>query len=536
MKGYYYLFVILYQKKDFYAKKFFQKCFWYNIYMKKLYIFISIVIFVFLYFGLIALINQNKTNSDFSRERLEQLIKTYGFDSPVVSEYFDKHKITEELRKKFIVIKNENNLKEKIKEVCHLNLENKKEKNTYSNTDSYNQIVDKFSSEKTKNLTENLINNKKSINSTNNLQSSQGTPNNILSCSNDFVVILDNNINGLNIDASGNFARVSEGLLNSDLFENESFSNTHGIWIKGLDKYKNPNLFNSLWGDYQDRLIEIPGFGYYLLRESVVPDSDVFVKLKISALKQALENSQIPKEELYQKLAKTYAEDAGEIENAINVIEKYGKDKIDYDYQIAEIYRFASENTKNENKKLKYLNDAAEHYTLLIDTSNNSDVKQWSGLRLGEIYGELGDTEKAISILEKTYWNMSEKSVPLCKHTIAYNLGNYHLKEKNYDSAIYWYDNMIIDQTFKNRRKAEVYKQKGDYYSAINCYESVASSDKEDVYSLSQAAMLFAKSGDDYEAQKAYSKIQKRIKKYTKKRRKKTLNSWYYKELKNLFQ
>jgi len=86
--------------------------------------------------------------------------------------------------------------------------------------------------------------------------------------------------------------------------------------------------------------------------------------------------------------------------------------------------------------------------------------------------------------------------VPLCEHTIAYDLGNYHLDEGNYDDAIDWYDRVLHNDTFKNQHKAEVYKKKGDSDSAIRCYDAVAKSKKKDVYSLSQSGILHAKTFD----------------------------------------
>jgi len=178
------------------------------------------------------------------------------------------------------------------------------------------------------------------------------------------------------------------------------------------------------------------------------------------------------------------------------------------------------------------LNDAIQHYENLKKNSDNTNIRQWSDLRLGEAYAALGDTEKAISTLEQAYWNLPESKVPLCEHSIAYNLGNYHLKEDNYDDAIEWYDRVLHNETFKNKHKAEAYKEKGDYESAIRCYEAVANSKKKDVYSLSQSGILHAKRGDYDQAQQAFSKIQNRLKMVTQKKREKIVNSSYYQELK----
>ena len=393
------------------------------------------------------------------------------------------------------------------------------------NDGTQNSDSEKKESEKNRNST---------TNSHDNLSMFQAALGKIPARSNDFIVKLDKSIEGMELDGSGRTARVSAELLNSDLFENGAFSNVAGIWIDGLDKYKDNLIFGSLWEDYKNQFIEVPGFGHYLLKDACDTTSDEFVNLKIKVLKDALESSGNSNPELYQKLARTYAEDAGDINTAIAILDKYANAAPDYEYQKAETYRFASVNSDNPVQKSQYLDDAIEHYENLRNYSDNSDVRQWSDLRLGEAYNERGETDDAIATLEQAYWNLPEDSVPLCEHTIAYDLGNYHLDEGNYDDAIDWYDRVLHNDTFKNKRKAEVYKKKGDYDSAIRCYESVAKSKKKDVYSLSQAGILHAKNGRQDQAQNSFSRIQNRLKNSTQKRRQKIKNSSYYRELKKL--
>jgi len=254
-----------------------------------------------------------------------------------------------------------------------------------------------------------------STNSHDNLSMFQALLEELPSRSNDFIVELDRTIEGMELDATGREARVSAELLNSDLFENGAFSNATGIWITGLDKYKDNLLFDSLWEDYKDRFIEVPGFGHYLLKDALDTTSDEFVELKINVLKDALENSGNSNPELYQKLARTYAEDAGDIDTAIAVLDKYANAAPDYEYQKAETYRFASANSDNPVQKSQYLDDAIEHYENLRNSSDNSDVRQWSDLRLGEAYNERGETDEAcrkivcryVSILLLMIWGIT---------------------------------------------------------------------------------------------------------------------------------
>ncbi len=511
--------------------------------MKNIRLIAIVIISVILIIIISVAVKQNSVENSFSIEELKQLMERYGENSPIVAEYLDKHKSSEELEKQIIILrnkmnsdsykygskKNKNNVANNSNDKKNSGSLNNSSNNQFASDDKNSSYSDYLDDAKP---SDELTDENTSTNSSADLQALQNMLDNLPSRSNDFIVKLDRDINGLEINVTGREARVSADLLNSDLFENGAFSNAPGIWITGLDKYKDPLLFESLWEDYKGRFIEVPGHGYYLLRDNIAPDSEKFIELKINILKDALDKSENPADKLYHQLARAYAEEAGDIEKAVQILGKYGKDKPDYDYRIAETYRLASESTGNDEQKQQYLNDAIQHYENLKKNSDNTNIRQWSDLRLGEAYAALGDTEKAISTLEQAYWNLPESKVPLCEHSIAYNLGNYHLKEDNYDDAIEWYDRVLHNETFKNKHKAEAYKEKGDYESAIRCYEAVANSKKKDVYSLSQSGILHAKRGDYDQAQQAFSKIQNRLKMVTQKKREKIVNSSYYQELK----
>ena len=512
------------------------------------------VIIVILIIVSSVLLKQNSVKDSFSIEELKQLIEQYGEESPIVAEYLDKYKNSKELEKQIIALRNNNLLNSYRRgrsgpeglggENSKANSSKNKKRAGASNSSSDNQLVSDDNSElysdysgDEKSADESTDGNSSSDSSSySGLQAIQEMLDNLPSRSNDFIVRLDKDVNGLEINTTGREARVSLDLLNSDLFENGAFSNAPGIWITGLSKFDDASVYKSLMGDFQERFFEVPGVGYYLLRDSMVSDSKEFTNEKIKILNDALEKFKNPDDELYQLLARTYAQEVGDVEKAVNIINKYGKDKPDYDYQVAGVYRFASENTENPDERKQYFDKAVQHYEKLRNNSDDPKIRQWSDLCLGEVYGNRGQMDKAIPILEQAYWDLPKNSSPSCEHSIAYDLGKYHLSEGNYDDALEWYDRVLHTDAFKNKHKAEVYKAKGDYDSAIRSYELVSKANKKDVYSLSQSGILHAKVGDNDQAQAAYSKIQKRLKKFTRKKQKKILKSQYYKDLKKIVQ
>ena len=206
------------------------------------------------------------------------------------------------------------------------NNSNNKKKAGSLNNSSDNQFAsdDKNSSysdylDKTKPSDE-LTDKNTSTNSSSNLQALQEMLDNHPSRSNDFIVKLDRDINGLEINVTGREARVSADLLNSDLFENGVFSNAPGIWITGLDKFKDSLTYEALWQDYKNRFFDIPGYGTYIMKDEL--SEEAFAARKIEIINELIDKN--PNNKLYEELAGTFAE-SGDMNAAEKTIGKWSE-------------------------------------------------------------------------------------------------------------------------------------------------------------------------------------------------------------------
>ena len=353
--------------------------------MKNLRLLVTVIITVILIIVISVYVKQTGNEKSFSIQELKQLMEQYGENSPLVAEYLEKYKNSKELEKQIIALRNSNQLNSppfkggvpagRGGEISKSTDSNNKSKSKVSNSSSDNQFVsdnnnsvssDYIDEEKS---SDELTDKNTSTNSNDNLQALQEMMDNLPSRSNDFIVKLDKDINGLEFNATSREARVSTDLLNSDLFENGAFSNAPGIWITGLDKSKDSLTYEALWQDYQNKFLNIPGYGIYIMKDKL--SDEAFTARKIEIINELINKN--PGNNLYETLAETFAE-SGDMKSAQETIGKWSEynDKINYEYEMAEVYRLNGENSKNGETSQEYLQNAVSYYEQANSNPNMS--------------------------------------------------------------------------------------------------------------------------------------------------------------------
>jgi len=482
-------------------------------------------------------VKQNSVETPFSIEELKQLMEQYGEDSPIVSEYLDKHKNSKELEKQIIILRNKMDSdyyrnSNKSKENNIANSSNNKKNPGVSNNSSDNQFAsddndalqsDNLDKEKS---TDELTDKNSSTNSSSNLQALQEMLDNLPSRSNDFIVRLDRDINGLEMMVSGREARVSANLLNSDLFENGVFTNAPGIWITGLDKFKDSLTYEALWQDYKNRFFDIPGYGTYIMKDEL--SEEAFAARKIEIINELIDKN--PNNKLYEELAGTFAE-SGDMNSAEKTIGKWSEynDKINYDYEMAEIYRINGENSKESGDSQEYLQNAASYYE---QANTNPKMARKTALPLAKTYEKLGDMNSAIRTLENSYDSGKNKQ---WQDDVAVQLGNYYSKTGDDNAALNWYEKSPKPGFINNVRSAEAYQRVGDTQSAIKYYEKSIKYKRNDRYNpMISLGLLYSQNGNNAKANEMIGKINNHLQKLPQKRRTAIKKTSSYQKLKNI--
>ena len=491
----------------------------------------AIVIITVILVIVISVHIKNRNEKTFSIKELKQLMEQYGENSPLVSEYLDKFKNSKELEKEIIALRNSNQLNSppsqggvpagrggKVAKT-----KGTKEKRKTSNNSSDNQFssIDNDSIGNEDGATDKSVNDKNSsTNSSDNLQALQQILDNLPSRSNDFLVKLNKNINGLEINPTGREASVSADLLNSDLFENGAFTNAPGIWITGLSKYTDPKTYEALWYDYKNRFVEIPGVGIYLMKDEL--SEKAFAERKIEILNELINEK--PNDKLYEQLAKTYA-DSGDIATAEKTINIWAEnsENVNYEYEMAEIYRLNGEKSNNED----YLQKAADYYE---QANNSPELAKKTALPLAKTYEKLGDINSAIRTLENSYDHGKGK---IWKDNVAVQLGEYYAKTGDDYSALNWYEKSPAASFVNKVRRAEAYQRLGDTQSAENNYKAaIRMNDNANYIPMMSLGVMYSKNGNTLDAKKMYNKINNRLQDFSKKRRNQIKKSPEYQAIK----
>ena len=359
-----------------------------------------------------------------------------------------------------------------------------------------------------------------STNSQNSLKSLQEILDELPSRSNDFIVRLDKNIDGLETTVSGREARVSARLLNSDLFNNSIFSNSPGVWITGLSKYKDASIYSGLEYDYQNRFLDIPGYGIYIMKDEL--SDEHFSARKIEILNELINKNN--DDQLYETLADSFAE-SGDMDAASETIDKWARqnNKINYDYEMAEINRINGENSDNDETSRKYLLEATRYY-------EQSGAGFKVALPLAKTYEKLGDINSAIRTLENSYDYGKSKQ---WQDDVAVQLGNYYSKNGDDYAALEWYGKSPKPEFINNVRCAETYQRLGDSHSAIEYYEkSIKYNERANYIPMLSLGIIYCDKGNEVETTRIYNKINNRIKNFPSKRKKNIKNSSAYQKIK----
>jgi len=495
--------------------------------MKNLRLLVTVIITVILIIVISVYVKQTRNEKSFSIQELKQLMEQYGENSPLVAEYLEKYKNSKELEKEIIKLRKNNAqnyppvlggvAKGRGGEISKSTDSNNKSKSKVSNSSSDNQFDsdDKNSSysdylDDAKSSDE-LTDKNTSTNSNNRLQALQEMMDNLPSRSNDFIVKLDKDINGLEFNATSREARVSADLLNSDLFENGTFSNAPGIWITGLDKNKDSLIYEALWQDYKNRFFDIPGYGTYIMKDEL--SNEAFAARKIEIINELINKD--PNNKLYEELAGTFAE-SGDMKEAENTIGKWSEynDKINYDYQMAEVYRLNGENSKNGETSQEYLQNAVSYYE---QANSNPNMSRKTALPLAKTYEKLGDMDNAIKTLENSYDYGKNKQ---WRDDVAVQLGNYYSKTGDDYAALNWYEKSPKPGFINNVRSAEAYQRIGDTQSAIGYYEKSIKYKRNDRYNpMISLGLIYSQNGNKDKANEMRGKINNQLQKLPQKRR-----------------
>ena len=510
--------------------------------MKNIRLLTIITISVILAAVIFVSIKQNSVENSFSIDELKQLVERYGEDSPIVSEYLDKHKNSKELEKQIIILRNNNQLnsppfqggvpaglggkvtktkdsKDKEKQKTLNNSPN----NQFASDDKNSSYSDYLDDAKP---SDELTDKNTSTNSNDSLQALQEMLDNHPSRSNDFIVKLDRDINGLEINVTGREARVSADLLNSDLFENGVFSNAPGIWITGLDKFKDSLTYEALWQDYKNRFFDIPGYGTYIMKDEL--SEEAFAARKIEIINELINKN--PNNKLYEELAGTFAE-SGDMNAAEKTIGKWSEynNKINYDYEMAEIYRINGENSKEDGNSQEYLQSAVSFYE---QANTNPKMTQKTALPLAKTYEKLGDLDGAIRTLENSYDYGENKQ---WQDDVTVQLGNYYSKTGDDYAALNWYEKSPKPGFINNVRSAEAYQRLGDTQSAIKYYEKSIKYNRNDRYNpMISLGLLYSQDGNNTGANEMMGKINNHLQKLPQKRRTAIKKLSSYQKLKNI--
>jgi len=508
----------------------------------RLLIIVSVIVVAFVIIALIW-VKQESPESSFSIQELKQLMEQYGENSPLVAEYLEKYKNSEELEKQIVALRNSNRRNVyrnrgsgsggRDGENSKANSSKNKKRAGTSNNSSDNQFASDDNSESysdylgdEKSADESTDGNSSSDPSSySGLQAIQEMMDNLPSRSNDFIVRLDKDANGLNINTTNREARVSLDLLNSDLFENGAFSNAPGIWITGLSKFENATTYEALWYDYKNKFIEIPGVGIYLMKDNL--SDEAFAARKVEILNELINKK--PNDKLYNQLAKTFA-GTGNMDAASETIAKWAKnsDKVNYDYQMAEVYRINGENSNNSETSQEYLQKAVDYYK---QASSSPEIARKTALSLAKTYEKLGDMDSAINTLESSYDYGKNKQ---WKDNVAVQLGNYYSKTGDDYAALDSYKKSPQPGFINKVRQAEIYQRCGDTQSAIDYYEKAIKYKRNDSYiPMLNLGVLYFNNGNKAKTEKIYNKINNRIKDFSSKRKKEIKNSSAYKKIKD---
>ncbi|RLD10072.1 MAG: hypothetical protein DRI44_06995 [Chlamydiae bacterium] len=477
-------------------------------------------------------LKHNGNEPPFSIEELKQLVEQYGENSPLVAEYLDKYKNSEELKDEIIKLRKNDDSKyygsnNKFgKNSLRGNKQNKNKEQTKGGQIALNKNNPLYSDnsnniDPSENSTDKSEQNNFSTNSSDNLQALQQILDNLPARSNDFLVKLDKNATGLELNITGREASVSADMLNSDLFENGAFSNAPGIWVTGLDKSKDSLTYEALWQDYKNRFIEIPGVGIYLMKDKL--SDKAFAERKIEILNELINEK--PNDNLYEQLAKTYAE-SGDLATAEKTINTWAEksDRVNYEYEMAEIYRLNGEKSNNED----YLQKAADYYE---QANKSPESARKTALPLAKTYEKLGDLNSAIRTLENSYDYGKTKK---WKDDVAVQLGNYYSKTGDDYAALNWYETSPKPGFINKVRSAEAYERLGDTQSAIKYYEESIKYNRNDKYNpMISLGLIYSRNGNNEKAKEMIRKIDNHLQKLPQKRRRLIKNTPDYKKLRN---
>jgi tetratricopeptide (TPR) repeat protein len=341
------------------------------------------------------------------------------------------------------------------------------------------------------------------------------------------VVQLDYDVDGIVTTASG-AVRIPPELMNSDTLDRLAMS-TNGAWILGLDTERDTQLRDYLERDFGERLVEVPGVGYCLLPEGVAPGSAAYAQMKAELLSSALNES--PSDELYAALARTYAQDAGDMARADGVLDRWltaGGDPARVGAAQGDMYRLAAQHPRNAERSAALLEEAASYYTRALAQSDEAEQSSISR-RLADTYIQLDDPARARSVLEDMYWRGEVRDEPLVAE-----IGQLAYQSGDYDKALEWYGRIESPSQSTRMQYGRVLEEAGDPGRALEMYEAAAAQSTDLAQPVMHAALLYAQQKDREGYQRSVQNLKARMAQMTERHRTRVKQTDEYKRLKQI--
>ena len=342
--------------------------------------------------------------------------------------------------------------------------------------------------------------------------------------SNDLVVLFDKNVTG--IITNGNRITVGPDKLNSDLFEG-SYSNAAGIWLAGLNK----DQLESLSMDYGKRMFSIPGVGQYILRECVAPDSKDFYKEKVDILSEALTLNP-DNYNLRQSLAKTYAENLGNLDKALAVLNTSTDSNSSHDYNKGLAYDLAAKHPNNYKQAEQYRIEAQVLYEKAQNSHDPYTVVN-ATLNLSKLRKD--NLDEYVSILETGYQSIAYKDRPKLISSITRKIGEEYYHDQNYQKAIEWYEKTPSKNLWDLLKNGNAYEKVGNQSAAINAYKDGARKFKNYPDASIKLGNLYGQHGNITGIKNQYKKVNSILNNMTTIRRQKYKSTPEYQKLRQAY-
>ena len=245
-------------------------------------------------------------------------------------------------------------------------------------------------------------------------------------------------------------------------------TNSGAVWLMGLTGKQ-----YELMADYGDRLLEIPGVGYYLLPKPPAGAPASFYDQKATILEAALRASP-GSAGIAHALAQSYVNDKGDLDRAlalIDTMEQRSAPGYNGAFERAEAYRAASLKGSYTQRRGQLQTAALDDYHKTI-YSGDATYKQIGAAAVNsyDLYEKRGQTAEGVALLEDVYGSYGRNLDWYEARNICLTLGSHYAKAGDPRAALQWYDQYDGKDWGLEVRKAESYEVLGDHRRALEAY------------------------------------------------------------------